>query len=269
MNNKLLLTILALMLAVLFTACNQTSSPESSETVAPATEVPTEEPTAAPTELPTEMPTELPTEVPTEAPISTSTEEMTEGYAADDPNDPAFNLIEVGLSGDGKTPCYDGRYLLDFTCFFNSFDLYSGSIQEVFDDLEGYGGNIAMNEFTEIGYCFSVDVPDDGNLYVLYYNWAYCDFRFNHGVTYSDETSKDNGQWSTPGYAYYSDLKVLDDMSGLDNSIIYIWDFTYGLAPGAYRMMEEPSPEMNYTYERLGGLEEYWPGLPRWIGEEE
>lgn len=285
MKNKYVMTLLALALSLLlvlaFAACGKDAAetPEdtvqsqalsttadtaaSNETVG-ATEASTGVVTEAPTDA-AEAPTDV-AETSTDA-VETPTEAPTEENIDDDPNDPAFNLIQVGVGGDGKTPCYDGRYLLDFQHFFNTLDLYSGSIQEIFDDLEGWGGEGAIANFDEVGYCFSVNVPEDGYLYKFYYNWAYVDFRFNHGVTYSDETYQDNGIWTTPGYAYYSDLKVLDDMTGLDNSKIFVWDTTYGLAPGAYKMIEEPSGELNYTYEWLGSLEDHWPGLPELLEE--
>ncbi len=271
MKNKYLLTLLTLALSLLLilsvTACNKDSA-QNPEDTSKSDEALTAEDTASvsdESDILTETPTDA-AETPTDT-VEAPTEAPTEEYADDDPNDPAFNLIQVGVGGDGKTPCYDGRYLLDYQHFFNTLDLYSGSIQEIFDDLEGWGGEGAIANFDEVGYCFSVNVPDDGNLYKFYYNWAYVDFRFNHGVTYSDETYQDNGVWTTPGYAYYSDLKVLDDMTGLDNSKIFVWDTTYGLAPGAYKMIEEPSGEMNYTYERLGDLEDHWPGLPKLLEE--
>ena len=289
MKNKYVMTLLALALSLLlmlaFAACGKDAaeSPEDtaqSQELSTATDTSeTSNETVAATEFSTELTTEAPTdtaeaptdvvEVPTE--VTETSAEATEASSetSDDPdaNDPAFNLIQVGVGGDGKTPCYDGRYLLDFQHFFNTLDLYSGSIQEIFDDLEGWGGEGAIANFDEVGYCFSVNVPEDGYLYKFYYNWAYVDFRFNHGVTYSDETYQDNGIWTTPGYAYYSDLKVLDDMTGLDNSKIFVWDTTYGLAPGAYKMIEEPSGELNYTYEWLGSLEDHWPGLPKLLEE--
>ena len=296
MKSKYFVTLLSLALSLLlilsFAACNkdaeetpedttktdETPTVAATETVAfdetdAATDAATEAPTEAASETtPVQDSEEQPTEAledPTgEAEVPTQeTEESSEDPDAVDPNDPTLNMIQVGFGGDGKTPCYDGRYYMDYEYFFNSLGLYSGSIQEIFDDLEGWGGEGAINNFDEVGYCFSVNVPDDGNLYKFYYNWAYVDLRFNHGVTYSDETYQDNGVWTTPGYAYYSDLKVLDDIPGLDNSKIFVWDTTYGLAPGAYKMIEEPSGELNYTYERLGDLEEYWPGLPMLLEE--
>lgn len=270
MKNKSLPTLLTIALSMLLlvslAACGGTDAPDPEDSLTPDTMLSTEiseMPTEVPTEAPTEIPTEAFTEAPTEAP-----EETTVNPDEIDPEDPVYNLIQVGLSGDGETPCYDGRYVMEYDCFYNELGLSSGSIQEVFDDLEGYGGYVAMNNYDDIGYCFYVDVPDDGNLYVMYYNWANCDFRFSYGVTYDDRVTVDADGWLTHGYAYYSDLKTLDDMSGLNDSVIYIWDITYGLAPGVYSMTEEPSGELNYTYTRIGDLEEYWPGLPTNHNEE-
>ena len=273
MKRKCFITLLPLALSLLlvlsFAACNKDTAetPEDTAKAGGDATVAQTEATADETEVSAEAATEA-GEVVTEAATATEAVDETEAGSEEiDPNDPVMNLIQVGVGGDGKTPCYDGRYYMDYEYFFNTLGLYSGSIQEIFDDLEGWGGEGAINNFDEVGYCFSVNVPDDGNLYKFYYNWAYVDLRFNHGVTYSDETNQDNGLWITPGYAYYSDLKVLDDIPGLDNSKIFVWDTTYGLAPGAYKMIEEPVAGMNYTYERLGDLEDYWPGLPQRLDE--
>ena len=81
----------------------------------------------AETEAPTEPVTEAPTETTAEETTEVITEEVTEDvteeaethrptredWEADDPQNPYYNLIQVGTSFDGKTPVYDGRYEFD------------------------------------------------------------------------------------------------------------------------------------------------------------
>ena len=261
-HHKIMVTGLALTLAVgLLAACDSAKEQETTAETAPVTLPATEsaELTEAPTEEPTEVPTEVPTEEVTEAP----TEEIEthrptrEDWDESDPQNPYYNLIQVGTAFDGKTPVYDGRYEFDQVICHTSDGAEFYSMQDALDWLEGYGGNIQMDADPNVS--LKLDIPDDGCFYRIAYWWKNCDFVMDHGVIYDDQNKQDG----IVGYAYYSDLYELDIISGLEGTYVWVIKDTYGLTPGYYRMGEsdDPNSELYYGYDLVATLEE-WPGLP-------
>lgn len=273
-HHKIMVTGLALTLAVgLLAACDSAKEQETTAETAPVTlpatesaeltEAPTEEPTKVPTEVPTEEPTEVPTEVPTEEVTEAPTEEIEthrptrEDWDESDPQNPYYNLIQVGTAFDGQTPVYDGRYEFDQVICHTSDGAEFYSMQDALDWLEGYGGNIQMDADPNI--CLKLDIPDDGCFYRIAYWWKNCDFVMDYGVIYDDQNKQDG----IVGYAYYSDLYELDIISGLEGTYVWVIKDTYGLTPGYYKMVEndDPESELYYGYDLVAALEE-WPGLP-------
>ncbi len=244
--------IVCVLLTLALVACDQGTDPEQT-----TPEITTEAPTEAPT---TEQPT---TEEPTtEAPTTEQATEPSDAllgrndFADDDPNNPYLNLIAVGMSYDGMTTCYDGRYDFGYTICRVGDEEFS-CMQDAVDYLEGDGGTISMTEDVDI--CLRLHIPDDGSFYRIYYNWKNCDFVFNYGVVYDDQAPVSE----IIGYAYYSDLYELDYIDGLDDT--YVWVFTEheGLAPGRYLMTasDDPQSDFYYDYQKVEEIFE-WPGLP-------
>jgi len=243
------------------------------------TEAPTEVPTEVPTEAPTEVPTEAPTEVPTEAPTEVATQggdapadvfypdgkKYREDFGEDDPENPFYNLIPVGTSYDGKTTCYDGRYDFGYAVCRTSDGEYFFSVQEAVWHLEDMGGgSILMTESTDI--CLRLEFTQDYCDYRLFYQFLNVDFVFNFGNVYDDCTPNDEG---INGYAYYADLYVLDSISGLGDTNIWMIGGNEGFdQPGRYLIIDEFSedPEYAYYYQYVqdANLTD-WPGLP--LGE--
>ena len=258
----LLLLSLLLLLALTLAACDSgdtTTDTTTDTTVEDTTAAPTEAPTEADTtEAPTEAPTDPETtEAPTEAEEIESHRPTRKDWAEDDPQNPYYNLIEVGTSYDGKTPCYDGRYDFGYTVCYTDDGIEFSSVQDAVDWLVEYGGNIAMVDNTNV--CLKLDIPEDGCFYRLAFNWLNCDFVMNYGVIYDDQNEKDG----VVGYAYYSDLYKLDAIQGLEGTYVWIVEETLGMAPGRYvlALNDDPDSELYYAYDFVASLEE-WPGLP-------
>ncbi|MBQ1233737.1 MAG: hypothetical protein IIX86_09430 [Clostridia bacterium] len=257
------INMLAVCLACLLAACTLsacTDTQKEQETTAETTAQVTEETTP-------EQTTEAPTEPPTTQAESTQAETETESQALsredwdkDDPANPYYNLIRVGTSYDGKTPCYDGRYDFGYPICHVEDGTKFNSLQDAVDYLaQEYGGRIYMDAAP--GVCLKVNIPDDGNFYRIAYWWLNCDFVMDFGVIYDDQ----NEQNGVVGYAYYSDLYELDVIPGLEGTYVWVLNDTYGLMPGYYKMtVSETSPELYYDYELVAMLDE-WPGLP--LGE--
>ena len=256
--NMLAVCLACLLAACTLSACTDTQKEQetTTETTAQVTEVTTQEET-----------TEDHTEQQTTEPESTQEETETESQALsredwdkDDPANPYYNLIEVGTSYDGKTPCYDGRYDFGYPICHVEDGTKFNSLQDAVDYLaQEYGGRIYMEAAPDV--CLKVDIPDDGNFYRIAYWWLNCDFVMDFGVIYDDQ----NEQNGVVGYAYYSDLYELDVIPGLEGTYVWVLNDTYGLMPGYYKMtVSETSPELYYDYELVAMLDE-WPGLP--LGE--
>ena len=256
--NMLAVCLASLLVACTLSACTDTQKEQetTAETTAQVTEVTTQEET-----------TEDHTEQQTTEPESTLEETETESQALsredwdkDDPANPYYNLIEVGTSYDGKTPCYDGRYDFGYPICHVEDGTKFNSLQDAVDYLaQEYGGRIYMEAAPDV--CLKVDIPDDGNFYRIAYWWLNCDFVMDFGVIYDDQ----NEQNGVVGYAYYSDLYELDVIPGLEGTYVWVLNDTYGLMPGYYKMtVSETSPELYYDYELVAMLDE-WPGLP--LGE--
>ena len=256
--NMLAVCLACLLAACTLSACTDTQKEQetTAETTAQVTEVTTQEET-----------TEDHTEQQTTEPESTQEETETESQALsredwdkDDPANPYYNLIEVGTSYDGKTPCYDGRYDFGYPICHVEDGTKFNSLQDAVDYLaQEYGGRIYMEAAPDV--CLKVDIPDDGNFYRIAYWWLNCDFVMDFGVIYDDQ----NEQNGVVGYAYYSDLYELDVIPGLEGTYVWVLNDTYGLMPGYYKMsVSETSPELYYDYELIAMLDE-WPGLP--LGE--
>ena len=256
--NMLAVCLATLLVACTLSACTDTQKEQetTAETTAQVTEVTTQEET-----------TEDHTEQQTTEPESTQEETETESQALsredwdkDDPANPYYNLIEVGTSYDGKTPCYDGRYDFGYPICHVEDGTKFNSLQDAVDYLaQEYGGRIYMEAAPDV--CLKVDIPDDGNFYRIAYWWLNCDFVMDFGVIYDDQ----NEQNGVVGYAYYSDLYELDVIPGLEGTYVWVLNDTCGLMPGYYKMtVSETSPELYYDYELVAMLDE-WPGLP--LGE--
>ena len=256
--NMLAVCLACLLVACTLSACTDTQKEQetTAETTAQVTEVTTQEET-----------TEDHTEQQTTEPESTQEETETESQALsredwdkDDPANPYYNLIEVGTSYDGKTPCYDGRYDFGYPICHVEDGTKFNSLQDAVDYLaQEYGGRIYMEAAPDV--CLKVDIPDDGNFYRIAYWWLNCDFVMDFGVIYDDQ----NEQNGVVGYAYYSDLYELDVIPGLEGTYVWVLNDTCGLMPGYYKMtVSETSPELYYDYEMIAVLDE-WPGLP--LGE--
>ena len=256
--NMIAVCLACLLAACTLSACTDTQKEQetTAETTAQVTEVTTQEET-----------TEDHTEQQTTEPESTQEETETESQALsredwdkDDPANPYYNLIEVGTSYDGKTPCYDGRYDFGYPICHVEDGTKFNSLQDAVDYLaQEYGGRIYMEAAPDV--CLKVDIPDDGNFYRIAYWWLNCDFVMDFGVIYDDQ----NEQNGVVGYAYYSDLYELDVIPGLEGTYVWVLNDTCGLMPGYYKMtVSETSPELYYDYELIAMLDE-WPGLP--LGE--
>ena len=258
---RIMVTGLSLALAVsLLAACDPVKEPETTAETALATKPITEsvEVTQPETITSTET-TEAPTEASTEAPTEEAeTQRPTrEDWDKNDPENPYYNLIQVGTSFDGTTPVYDGRYEFDHVICHTSDGAEFYSMQDALAWLEGYGGNIQMDADPNV--CLKLDIPDDGCFYRIAYWWKNCDFVMDYGVIYDDQNKQDG----IVGYAYYSDLYELDIIQGLEGTYVWVIHDTYGLTPGYYRMVEndDPDSELYYGYDLVATLEE-WPGLP-------
>ena len=260
MKRTLAAGLAALILVNLLASCDPTPPADTAEEVSVTT-------SAVDTEAPTELVTEAPTETTAEETTEEITEEVTEGaethrptredWEADDPQNPYYNLIQVGTSFDGKTPVYDGRYEFDHIICHTSDGAEFYSMQDALDWLEGYGGNIQMD--ADLNVCLKLDIPNDGCFYRIAYWWKNCDFVMDYGIIYDDQNKQDG----IVGYAYYSDLYELDVISGLENTYIWVVAETHGLMPGYYRIVEKNDydNDLYYGYDLVATLDQ-WPGLP-------
>lgn len=256
--NMIAVCLVCLLAACMLSACTDTHKEQetTAETTAQVTEETTpEQTTEAPTEPPTTQAESMQAETETESQALSR-----EDWDKDDPANPYYNLIEVGTSYDGKTPCYDGRYDFGYPICHVEDGTKFNSLQDAVDYLaQEYGGRIYMEAAPDV--CLKVDIPDDGNFYRIAYWWLNCDFVMDFGVIYDDQ----NEQNGVVGYAYYSDLYELDIIPGLEGTYVWVLNDTYGLMPGYYKMtVSETSPELYYDYELVAMLDE-WPGLP--LGE--
>ena len=260
MKRTLAAGIAALILVNLLASCDPNTPADTAEEVSVTT-------SAVDTEAPTELVTEAPTETTAEETTEEITEEVTEGaethrptredWDENDPENPYYNLTQVGTAFDGKTPVYDGRYEFDRVICHTADGMEFYSMQDALDWLEGYGGNIQMDADPNVS--LKLDIPDDGCFYRIAYWWKNCDFVMDYGVIYDDQNKQDG----IVGYAYYSDLYELDIISGLEGTYVWVIKDTYGLTPGYYRMTEnsDSDSELYYGYDLVATLEE-WPGLP-------
>ena len=260
MKRTLAAGIAALILVNLLASCDPNTPADTAEEVSVTT-------SAVDTEAPTEPVTDAPTETTAEETTEEITEEVTEeaethrptreDWERDDPQNPYYNLIQVGTSFDGKTPVYDGRYEFDYVICHTSDGAEFYSMQDALDWLEGYGGNIQMD--ADLNVCLKLDIPDDGCFYRIAYWWKNCDFVMDYGIIYDDQNRKDG----IVGYAYYSDLYELDVISGLENTYIWVVAETHGLMPGYYRIVEnnDYDNDLYYGYDLVATLDQ-WPGLP-------
>lgn len=271
-----LIALLAFCLLVTMMSCGGSQTSEentvTNETLAEAsTDAETDASVEAGTEAKTEAVTEAPTEKVTEAPTEADTEppeevkKYREDWDEDDPENPYYNLIPVGKSYDGKTTCYDGRYDFGYAVCQTNDGEYFFSVQEAVYHLEDVGGgSIHMRENTDI--CLALDIPQDYCDYRLYFEFKNCDFVFNYGNIYDDSTPNDEG---INGYAYYADLYVLDGISNLGDTHIWMIGGNEGFdEPGCYLMIDEfnDDPEYYYMYQYvLDKNLDTWPGLP--LGE--
>lgn len=256
--NMIAVCLACLLAACTLSACTDTQKEQetTAESIEQVTQVTTQEET---TEDHTEQQTTEPES--TQEEIETESQALSrEDWDKDDPANPYYNLIEVGTSYDGKTPCYDGRYDFGFPICHVEDGTKFNSLQDAVDYLaQEYGGRIYMEAAPDV--CLKVDIPDDGNFYRIAYWWLNCDFVMDFGVIYDDQ----NEQNGVVGYAYYSDLYELDVIPGLEGTYVWVLNDTYGLMPGYYKMtVSETSPELYYDYELVAMLDE-WPGLP--LGE--
>ena len=162
-------TLAALILVNLLASCDPNTPADTAEEVSVTT-------SAVDTEAPTEPVTDAPTETTAEETTEEITEEVTEeaethrptreDWEDDDPQNPYYNLIQVGTSFDGKTPVYDGRYEFDHIICHTSDGAEFYSMQDALDWLEGYGGNIQMD--ADLNVCLKLDIPNDGCFYRYY-----------------------------------------------------------------------------------------------------
>ena len=138
-------------------------------------------------------------------------------------------------------------------------------MQEAVYHLEDIGGgSIHMREHTDI--CLSLWIPRDFCDYRLYFEFKNCDFTFNYGNVYDDNTPNAEG---IHGYAYYADLYVLDSIANLGDTYIWMIGGNEGFdQPGKYLMIDEYNDDPDYLYiyqYELDSNLDTWPGLP--IGE--
>ena len=266
MKKLCLISLLAcLLLALTLTACGQGDIPDQTapDTTAEAvTQAPAAEDTADDT---ADQATE------TVASTEESSEEQTteaetepethyskrEDFDEDDPKNPYLNLIKVGTSYDGETPCYDGRYDFGFpVCTLNGVEFTC--VQDAIDEAEALGGGI-VKMIASTNVCLYLHIPEDGCFYRVNYNWYNVDFVMDHGAIYDDCKDK-NG---VHGYAYYSDLYKLDDYNNLYSTYVWVLSYLEGLTPGHYLITDEPSDDLYffYGYEKTEQIMD-WPGLP-------
>lgn len=288
-HKRTLLACLTLCLAFAFAACDYGDKPAESgtESTAPS---PTEQTVEAPTEPVTEQPTDPITEPPSESgteplseePSDEPTETVTqsvieketyvtphypekknrEDWDDDDPENPYDNLIPVGKSYDGKTTCYDGRYDFGYAVCQTHDGQYFYSFQEAVNHLEEMGGG-HINVQADVNICLYLDIPDEGD-YRLYYMFKNVDFVFDHGNVYDDcQPNAEKNDYI--GYAYYSELDVLDNIGGLGATCIWMLDGDEFSGPGRYLLVDEYSEDPDYYYYyqyEMDKLMKEWPGLP-------
>ncbi len=278
-HKHIIIVILTLCMVLSLAACDRGNDTEETTAGTPVTDTPTEEATEAPTDPDsedvtaeetkdeaTEELTEASTEDPAESEESdNSAKKYREDWDDDDPENPFYNLVPVGKSYDGKTTCYDGRYDFGWAVCQTADGQYFQSVQEAIWHLEEMGGGaMLMTSNTDI--CLRLEFPDDGCDYRLYYQFLNVDFVFNRGNVYDDCTPNENG---INGYAYYSDLFVLDGFSGLGETKVWMMGGNEGFDDlGCYIMIDEFNDDPDYLYVYQYVLEsniDSWAGLP--LGE--
>ncbi len=267
---KRIYLLLALLLAVLLltvTACTEDPAPAESDTPAvtqPETDAPTEPETDPVTEPETDAPTDPVTEPEETEPETDPPKKYREDWDPEDPENPYYNLIEVGTSYDGVTTCYDGRYDFGYEVARASDGTTFTSVQEAIYYFEGIGGTISIIAPTNI--CLKLDIPDDEMFYRIYYEFKNVDFVFNRGTIYDDCAPNDEG---VRGFAYYSDLYVLDSIMNLQDTYVWIIAPFEQLEAGRYVMIDEYVEDDDwyfiYNYEKTSDIDA-WYGLPH--GEE-
>ncbi len=184
-----------------------------------------------------------------------------EDWDDDDPANPFYNLIEVGTSYDGETPCYDGRYDFGREVAKTNDGMTFYSVQEAIDHMVEIGGtSVSMIDSTNV--CLKLDLPKDDMSYRIYYEFKNVDFVIDHGVIYDDCNPNANG---VNGYCYYSSLDTLDSIMGLDGTCIWNLAAFDTFEVSRYQMVDEyvDNDEWYYLYNYVltDGISN-WPGLP-------
>ncbi len=168
-------------------------------------------------------------------------------------------LYIEGTSYNGKYACYNGSYDFGFAvCAANGQSF--NSIQACVDYLSTCGGGEILIKI-DLDICLSVNIPDDGHIYKIYYNNYNCDFVFNRGFIYDDSAVYAEVE-EIPGLAYYSSLAELDAIGGLENTSVWVCsDDHETLEQGRYAMLaKEEGDTTNYHYEAFTGMDA-WYGL--------
>ncbi len=256
-RTHLILSLLLSVLLLTLTACNGDTPPAVTDPVnetqaeTPAETVPETDPV---TDAVTETETEIESEPVTDPVVETETETEPESKPL-----PA-GLFPVGYSYSGNLTCYDGSYDFGYEVARAEDGTYFNSVQGCVDYLETLGGGKMTIAFP-LDICLYLDIPDDGNSYIIYYNFVNCDFIFDHGVIY-DDSNINSSVYGIPGFAYYSDLSVLDAIAGLENTSIWVCsDELENFEKGRYSMTAKQNGDtMHYHYEKIAEMDE-WYGL--------
>ncbi len=282
MKKHLFVTALFLALALCATACSGENTPAETTPVTDSEASPvdtsdgTTEETAAVTTPETESETaatdtvtsetepetnqpETESESETDAQTVPETESETVPETETEPIVLPDGLYVVGQSYNGKYACYNGTYDFGFTVCSAGGQSFN-SVQACVDYLATCGGGEIMIK-TDLDICLSIDIPDDGNIYKIYYNNYNCDFVFNHGFIYDDSPVYAEVD-VIPGLAYYSSLAELDAIGGLENTSVWVCsDGHETLEMGRYAMLaKEDGDSTNYHYEKFIGMNA-WYGL--------
>ncbi len=265
---KKILLITALLSALLLTATSCGEETPPAETVASttaATVADTEPETTPETTAPETTAPETQSETTPETTIETIAETESDTTPADEATETEEKqlppgLFSVGYSYSGNLTCYNGSYDFGYDVCRAGDGTYFTSVQDCVDYLETLGGGTMSIDFP-LDICLYLDIPDDGNSYIIYYNFVNCDFIFDHGVIY-DDSKLDTVVAGIPGFAYYSDLSVLDAIGGLENtSIWFCGDEDENFEKGRYSMTaKQDGDTMHYHYEKIAEMDE-WYGL--------
>ncbi len=269
MNRKNIVILAACLLAlpIALSACKNTETPADT-TVADTTAADTTvEATETATDPATEETTAAEPDSEPESVTEPETEEDTgphyrEDWDDDDPNNPFYNLIEVGTSYDGETPCYDGRYDFGREVAKTNDGMTFYSVQEAIDHMVEIGGtSVSMIDSTNI--CLKLDVPKDDMSYRIFYEFKNVDFVIDHGVIYDDCKPNADG---VNGYCYYSLLDVLDSIPNLAGTCIWNLSAFEKFEIGRYQIVNEIVDDEDwyyiYNYILTDDITD-WPGLPQ------